>query len=44
MIKYFEIQPDCDLYRDYFAHKTDTAKIAAAYNAVCEKFEIKTKQ
>ena len=44
MTKYFEIQSDCDLYKDYFAHKNATTKIAAAYNAVCEKFGIEAKQ
>ena len=44
MTKYFEIRPNCNLYRDYFAYRNDTPKIAAAYNAVCEKFGIEAKQ
>lgn len=42
MDKYFEIKPDCELYRDYFAYKEDEPKIVAAFKSVCEKFGIES--
>lgn len=44
MEKYFEIKSDCELYKEYFAHKEDKSKITSAFKAVCEKFGIETKE
>lgn len=44
MNKYFEIKPDCALYKAYFAHKEDEPKIVSAFKEVCEKFGIETKE
>lgn len=44
MDKYFEIKPDCVLYKAYFAHKKDEPKIVSAFKEVCEKFGIETKE
>ena len=42
MDKYFEIKPDCALYKDYFAHENVKEQIINAYKVVCEKFGIET--
>lgn len=42
MDKYFEIKPDCELYKDYFAHERAREKINAAFEQVREKFGIET--
>lgn len=42
MDKYFEIKPDCALYKEYFAHEKAGEKIVAAFNQVREKFGIET--
>lgn len=42
MDKYFEIKPDCALYKEYFAHERAGEKIKAAFNEVKEKFGIET--
>lgn len=42
MDKYFEIKPDSELYKDYFAHERAGEKIKAAFNKVKEKFGIDT--
>lgn len=44
MDKYLEIKLDCALYKEYFAHEEDKPKIASAFNTVCEKFGIETKE
>lgn len=44
MNKYFEIKPDCALYKEYFAYQEDKRKIEAAFKTVCEKFGIKSKE
>lgn len=43
MDKYFEIKPDCALYKEYFAHEKAGEKIKAAFEQVREKFGIETK-
>lgn len=40
MDKYFEIKPDCALYKEYFAHEKAGEKIKEAFNKVKEKFGI----
>lgn len=40
MDKYFEIKPDCALYKEYFAHEKAGEKIKAAFEQVREKFGI----
>lgn len=42
MDKYFEIKPDCALYKEYFAHEKAGEKIKAAFEQVREKFGIET--
>lgn len=42
MNKYFEIKPDCALYKEYFAHEEDKPKIVNAFKSVSEKFGIET--
>lgn len=42
MDKYFEIKPDCALYKEYFAHEKAKEKIKAAFEQVREKFGIET--
>lgn len=42
MDKYFEIKPDCALYKEYFAHEKAGEKIKAAINKVRERFGIET--
>lgn len=42
MDKYFEIKPDSELYKDYFAHERAGEKIKAAFNKAKEKFGIET--
>ena len=42
MDKYFEIKADCELYKEYFAHKADEPKIINAFDTVREKFGIET--
>lgn len=43
MDKYFEIKPDCALYKEYFAHEKAKEKIKEAFGKVREKFGIETK-
>ena len=43
MDKYFEIKPDCGLYKEYFAHEKAKEKIVDAFNTVREKYGIETK-
>lgn len=43
MDKYFEIKPDCALYKEYFAHEKAGEEIVAAFNQVREEFGIETK-
>lgn len=40
MDKYFEIKPDCALYKEYFTHEKAVEKIKAAFEQVREKFGI----
>ena len=40
MEKYFEIKPDSELYKEYFAHQKSMPKIVGAFDKVCEKFGI----
>lgn len=42
MEKYFKIKPDCDLYKDYFAHRKDYSKIINAFHKVSKTFGIET--
>lgn len=42
MDKYFEIKPDCALYKEYFAHEKAKERILEAFNRVREKFGIET--
>lgn len=42
MDKYFEIKPDCALYKEYFAHEKAGEEIKAAFERVREKFGIET--
>lgn len=42
MDKYFEVKPDCALYKEYFDHEKAGEKIKAAFNQVREKFGIET--
>ena len=44
MDKYFEIKPDCELYKEYFAYKEDKSKILSAFKIVCDNFGIETKE
>lgn len=44
MNKYFEVKPDCELYREYFAHEKAKLKIALAFREVREKFGIESKE